>query len=267
MIYKAAQMELAIQLKENASVSDLSVTLATEKWQIEQAQRLRYRIFFEEMGGIPSPEVAEQKRDFDEFDEFCDHLIVLDNSAEEPVVVGTYRILRDSVAKKAGRFYSGGEFDISKIISGNYNVMEVGRSCVDTDLRNKPIIQLLWRGIAIYIKYYKIDILFGCASFSGLDVEPIKEQLSYLYHNHLAPEEIRAKAWDNLYINMNWHKREELDNRRILADLPPLIKGYLRLGGFIGDGAVPDPVCSTIDVFTLVKTDLITGKYRHFFFR
>jgi putative hemolysin len=179
---------------EGGSAAWLEVRLANSQAEIEAAQRLRYRVFYEEMGAQPTPEMAAEKRDFDAFDEFCDHLLVINNRAEHDLgVVGTYRLHRRETPKFKG-FYSSSEYDVAKIAAFKGNVLELGRSCVDADWRTKMTMQLLWRGIAGYVFAHKIDLMFGCASLPGIDPGALALPLSYLYHNHLAPAAIRPRA-------------------------------------------------------------------------
>jgi putative hemolysin len=219
------------------------------------------------MRARPTPEAAQRQRDVDPFDEICDHLLVIDTS--RPVgagaVVATYRLLRGSVARAYGRFYTAGEYDIGCLFGYPGEMLELGRSCVDVDYRNRPTMQLLWRGIAEYVFRHDISLMFGCASLRGTDVAPLALPLSYLYHFHLAPPALRPRALPELYIDMNFVAAEEIDQRVAQAALPPLIKGYLRLGGFVGDGAVLDEQFNTTDVCIVVKTDLVTERYiRHY---
>jgi putative hemolysin len=144
-------------------------------------------------------------------------------------------------------------------------VLELGRSCVRADYRNRAVVQLLWRGIAAYVFRHQIDIMFGCASLPGTDPGALALELSYLHHNHLAPPAIRLRALAHRFVDMNRLPVGAVDARKAIAALPPLIKGYLRLGGFVGDGAVIDHQFNTTDVAILVKTELITDKYyRHY---
>jgi putative hemolysin len=250
---------------ESSTAAWLEVRLANSHAEIEAAQRLRYRVFYEEMGAQPTPEMAASKRDFDAFDDFCDHLLVINNRAEHDLgVVGTYRLHRRETPKFQG-FYSSAEYDVAKINALSGNVLELGRSCVDAEWRTKMTMQLLWRGIAGYVFAHKIDLMFGCASLPGTDPTALALPLSYLYHNHLAPAAICPRALDSRYTPMNLMPADQIDVRRALVALPPLIKGYLRLGGFVGDGAVIDPQFNTTDVCIIVQTDLITDKYfRHY---
>lgn len=240
----------------------LMVRLAEDESEVVASQKLRYRIFCEEMGAKANADVQAQRRDFDEFDEVCDHLLVLDNSLTgEAAVVGTYRLLRREAMERIGRFYSESEYDISKVKAQSYPVLELGRSCVDENYRNRAVMQLLWRGIGQYSSLYQIKLMFGCASFVGTDIEQHAMSLAYLYHNHLAPDRICMRALPEHYVEMNRMPKEQVDTRAAIAHMPPLIKGYLRLGGYIGDGAVIDHAYNTTDVGIMVETDLITETY------
>jgi L-ornithine Nalpha-acyltransferase len=246
---------------------DFEVRLASTQLEIEAAQALRYRIFYDEMQAKPTPEMAAIRRDFDAFDEVCDHLLVLDRRRGEgpESIVGTYRLIRRAAAAQMGRFYSAAEYDIQKMIDYPAEVLELGRSCIAKDARNTATMQMLWRGIALYAYHYDIQVMFGCASFPGTDPSQHAQALSYLYHHHLAPPEIRVRALASRYIKMDMLERDSYDARKAMARVPPLIKGYLRLGGFVGDGAVIDSQFNTTDVFIIVKTELVTEKYiRHY---
>lgn len=246
---------------------DFEVRLAETAAEIDAAQALRYRVFYEEMTAKPTPEMAARRRDFDAFDEACDHLLVLDRRRGEGPegIVGTYRLMRRSAAARIGRFYSSAEYDVQPMIDYPGEVLEVGRSCIAKDARNTATMQMLWRGIALYSYHYNIQVMFGCASIPGTDPSQHSQALSYLYHNHLAPPEIRVRALASRYIEMNVLAPGTYDPRKAMARLPPLIKGYLRLGGFVGDGAVIDSEFGSTDVFITVKTEIITEKYiRHY---
>ena len=246
---------------------DFEVRLAGTRAEIEAAQAMRYRIFYEEMQAMPTPEMAATKRDFDGFDEVCDHLLVLDRRRGDgpDSIVGTYRLLRRQAAAQMGRFYSAAEYDIQKMIDYPGEVLELGRSCIAKDARNTATMQMLWRGIALYSFHYNIQVMFGCASQPGTDPSQHAQAMSYLYHHHLAPPEIRVRALASRYVKMDVLEPGSYDPRKALARVQPLIKGYLRLGGFVGDGAVIDPEFNSTDVFIIVKTEIITEKYiRHF---
>lgn len=259
-------MNAPIRDADAAETTGLTVRLAASNAEIEAAQRLRYRVFYEEMGARPTPAMAATGRDFDDFDELCDHLLVIDDrrGAFGQAVVGTYRLMRRE-SPKFRRFYSADEYDVSTLAAYPGNVLELGRSCVDTAYRTKNTMQFLWRGIAGYVFSHGIDVMFGCASLPGNDPEVLAVPLSYLHHHHLAPQALRPRALPELYNRMDRLPRDKVDARRALVALPPLLKGYLRLGGFVGDGAVIDRQFNTTDVCIIVKTDLITDKYfRHY---
>ena len=217
---------------------DFEVRLANSAAEVEAAQALRFRVFFEEMAARPTAEIAATRRDFDVFDEVCDHLLVLDRRRGEGPegIVGTYRLIRRPAAAKIGRFYSSAEYDIRTMIDYPGEVLELGRSCIERDARNTATMQMLWRGIALYAFHYNIQVMFGCASLPGTDPSQHALPLSYLYHHHLAPREIRARALPERYVDMNMLEPGSYDARKAMARVPPLIKGYLRLGGFVGDG-------------------------------
>jgi putative hemolysin len=246
---------------------DFEVRLAGTAAEIDAAQALRYRIFYDEMKAPPSPDLAARQRDVDPFDDVCDHLLVLDRRRGEgpESIVGTYRLIRRAAAARMGRFYSSAEYDIQKMIDYPGEVLELGRSCIAKDARNTATMQMLWRGIALYAYHYNIQVMFGCASLPGTDPEQHAMAMSYLYQHHLAPPDIRVRALENRYVNMNVLEPGSYDPRKAMVRVPPLIKGYLRLGGFVGDGAVIDAEFNTTDVFIIVKTELVTEKYiRHY---
>jgi len=246
-----------------AGGSRLEVRLAASEDEILAAQALRYRVFYEEMGAKPTSEMAARNSDFDDFDGICDHLLVIDpaRGSNGAAVVGTYRLIRRTVGEQFGRFYTAGEYDIAKLLDKGGNFMELGRSCIDAGYRTGTTMQLMWAGIASYVWDRGIDLMFGCASLPGTDPQALATQLSYLYHYHRAPDEICPRALPELFVDMNLMAKDDLNPRRSLASLPPLIKGYLRLGGFVGDGAVIDHQFNTTDVCVMVKTELVTAKY------
>jgi putative hemolysin len=246
---------------------NLGVRIATDAAEIDAVQALRYRIFYREMGARADAETSRTQRDRDVYDTVADHLLVVDHALGDGPgnVVGTYRLIQRNGARRIGHFYSAGEYDIGRIEALTGRILELGRSCVDTDYRNRAVMQLLWRGIAAYVFHHRIDLMFGCASLPGTDPDVLAMPLSYLYHHHLAPAAVRPRALQHRYVEMRRLERDEINAQAALISLPPLIKGYLRLGGFVGDGAVIDPQFNTTDVAVVVQTDLITEKYyRHY---
>jgi putative hemolysin len=254
----------------------LEVRLATSAHEIDAAQALRYRVFYEEMSARPSIEAAAQRRDRDIFDNHCDHLLIIDHAVGgfEGTVVGTYRLLRRAGAARTGGFYTETEFDIGPLLAQRGEILELGRSCVDAAYRTRAVMNHLWRGIAQYVLRNDVKVMFGCASLPGTDTAAIAGPLTYLHHCHLAPPALRARALAHRYVAMALLPPAQidpqaamaaLDQRAAIAALPPLIKGYLRLGGFVGDGAVIDFDFNTTDVCVIVPTDGVTEKYfRHY---
>src|SRR4051812_24473480 len=245
----------------------LQVRLAESPADIEAAQALRYRIFYEIMGARPLPGMEMLRRDFDGYDHICDHLLVLDHSRGSCAdsVVGTYRLIRREAASRFGAFYSAAEYDIAALVAYPGEILELGRSCVDAGYRARPVMQLLWSGIASYVFHYDIALIFGCASLPSTDPDALAEPLSYLYYHHLAPPALRAQALPERFVEMRRRDPGQIDPNRTLASLPPLIKGYLRAGSFVGNGAVVDEQFNTTDICIVLKTDLVTEKYlRHY---
>ncbi len=248
---------------EELRQGNLGLRLARTPDEVDAVQSLRYRVFYQEMGATPDRAAAQSQRDRDAFDGVADHLIVVDHAlGDGPAgVVGCYRMMQRAGAAALGRFYSASEYDIAPLLAFPGRVLELGRSCVDARYRGRAVMQLLWRGIAAYIFAHEIDLMFGCASLAGTDPDGLAAELTYLYHNHLAPPALRPRAVPGRYVDMRRLPPGQVDGRRVLAGLPPLIKGYIRLGAMIGDGAVVDAQFNTTDVAIVVKTDLVTGKY------
>lgn len=253
-----------------AVLGALEVRVAESDAEIEAAQRLRYRVFYEEMAAEPTPQMRTERRDFDKYDAFCDHLLVIDRNMRdergEPVVVGTYRLLRGEVAALHGDFYTSSEFDLTPMLKASppgTRFLELGRSCVLKSHRAKAsTMQLLWRGNQLYIERYGIEIMFGCASFPGTDPDAHALTLSYLHHFHRAPEDFRIRARPELYVEMNRLAKDAIDPKEALRALPALIKGYVRVGAFIGDGAVIDRQFGTTDVLIYFPVSRIDERWR-----
>lgn len=264
----AADMHSDAQIYARAGALDVRV--ATSQAEIMAAQALRYKIFYGEMGAQPNALSRAQRRDIDDYDSICDHLLVIDHSqTDAPEVVGTYRLLRQVTAQQHRGFYSQSEYDLTPILSVTFQnrigkgkqLLELGRSCVDKDHRSAATITLLWQGIASYLRQHSIGYMFGCASFAGTDPTAHALALSYLHHNHSVPADLCVSALPGRYVDMNMIAKENLDHKLGLRGLPPLIKGYLRLGCFTGNGAVVDPQFNTTDVFILLPVERITKRY------
>ena len=247
----------------------LTVRLAHDPADLAAVQHLRWRVFFEELGAAATD--AAEMADTDAYDALCDHLLVIDEDAPAPDrVVGTYRLLRESIARAHAGFYSAGEFDLTTLTEGSDRpageLLELGRSCVLARYRTSATIALLWRGIADYISRHDIGLMFGCASFPGTDPAVHAPGLSYLYHHHLAaaqrrPRELDARVAAGQSVPLEQQARGTYDERRAMFQLPPLVKGYLRAGAQFGDGAYVDAAFNTIDVCVVLPVDRITDRY------
>lgn len=251
---------------------DLGIRQARNNQEVHVAQRLRYRVFHDELGATANAATHLAERDADRFDQICDHLLVTrvrtDSSnpelcVEDGEVVGTYRLLRQSVAAGNGGFYSQGEFDLNPLLErhSDLSFLELGRSCVLQPYRGTPVIELLWQGIWNYVRHHKLDVMLGCASFEGTDPDIHAEALSFLAHHALSTPEWEVHAHPDQYVNMKRKSVADIDNRRALTSLPPLIKGYLRLGSSIGDGAVIDHDFNTTDVLIVLPVSAINPRY------
>lgn len=275
-VYEPGPLEgRLVQWPVLATAGALEVRLAETDGEVEAAQRLRYRVFYEEMSAIPSPDMRAQRRDFDQFDRYCDHILVIDRSHHDedgqPAVVGTYRMMRDADAARAGGFYTSGEYDIGPMLAEQgtrANVVELGRSCILKAYRSRTsTMQLLWRGVMVYNMRFSVDLMFGCASLQGTNPDALALPLSYLYHYHRMPSGMRVRAKPELYVDMNLLPKDAIDPKAALHALPPMIKGYLRAGCSIGDGAVIDRQFDTTDVFIYFPLSKMDARYRSRFTR
>lgn len=251
----------------------LEARLARSKKEVRKAQRLRYEVFYKEGGAIPDARTAFTRRDADRFDKYCDHLIVIDHAATNrrgklrSRIVGAYRLLRDDAALAAGGFYSAAEYDIAPLLArhAGKRILELGRSCVRVDYRNKRTIELLWRGLLAYVRAHRIDVMIGCASFPGANPALHSKALSYLAHHARAEGEWRAAARRERFTPMDMLAPEAFDARAARDALSPLIKGYLRVGARFGDGAVVDAKFNTTDVFVVMPVAQMSARYVAYF--
>lgn len=257
------------------ALGSLEVRLARSRADVRAAQRLRYRVFFEEMSAVPSVGAKLRRRDEDPYDRLCDHLLVVDRAPpcastarswrqrRTPPIVGTYRILRQHVAERHRGFYTQGEFDLAPLLAARRDLefMELGRSCVLASHRTKRTVELLWHGLWTYVREHRIDVMIGCASFEGIDPAAHALALSFLHKTALAPPQWRVQAHAARRQAMNLLPSEAIDTKAALKALPPLIKGYLRLGAYVGDGAVVDRQFGTTDVLIVLPVDRIDQRY------
>jgi L-ornithine Nalpha-acyltransferase len=245
-------------------IGSLEVRLATGAEEIRPAQKLRFEVFFEEMSAAPRGASLLTRQDVDDYDAVCDHLLVLDHeAASEPQVVGTYRLLRQEVAEGSLGFYTAGEYDIAPLIDTHPSLrfLELGRSCVLKPYRNKRTVELLWHGIWTYVLHHRIDVMIGCASLEGTDPRALALPLSFLHHYAAAPPEWQASAVPERYTPMDLLPKAAVDPKAALHALPPMIKGYLRLGASFGRGAVVDHEFGTTDVLVILPVSAINPRY------
>jgi len=260
-------------VKVYGRIGSLEVRLARSGADIKKAQRLRFEVFYREMAAIPDARTLQKKRDEDDYDAICDHLLVIDKSVERAgkrpwlkrsKVVGTYRVLLQDIAEKNHGFYTQGEYDIAPLIAAKrdkHYFLELGRSCVLKPYRNRRTVELLWQGLWTYIREHGVDVMLGCASFPGTDPKEHALALSFLHHYARAPEDWLVSAHPDLKVDMNMLPKEEVNVKEALKVMPPLIKGYLRLGAYTGDGAVIDRQFGTTDVFIIMPVSAIDTRY------
>ncbi len=254
----------------NVDAFQFEVRLAQNDEDVAAAQRLRYRVFVEEMGATATAEEHSKRLEMDKFDPYFEHLLLIDKTLDaDPLdrVVGVYRLMRGSVARGGIGFYGATEYDLSKLTGMKRETLELGRSCIAKEYRGGLGMHQLWDGLGDYVIQHDIRILFGVASFHSADPEPLAEALSFLHHNHLAPEELRVRAVDAHYTPMDRMPASQIDKRRALQKIPSLIKAYLRLGGFVGEGAFVDHDFNTVDVCLIMDTQKMAEKYRAFYSR
>jgi L-ornithine Nalpha-acyltransferase len=256
-------------------IGSLEVRLALTTKDIRRAQRLRFKVFYEEMNATPDARGFVSRRDIDPYDRICDHILVIDREAKvsrfgkpKPKVIGTYRLLRSDVAAEHNAdFYTAGEFNLSNLLERHKGarMLELGRSCVLKPYRNKRTVELLWHGVWSYILHHKIDLMFGCASFEGTDPKKLALPLGFLERHAAGPadERVKAHAWNRHAMGAD--APTEIDLKAAMKTLPPLIKGYLRLGATFGDGAVVDRQFGTTDVFVMLKVKDIDPRYVEYY--
>ncbi len=251
-------------------IGDLEVRLARDAAEIAAAQEVRYRVFFEEMGAGRGTAAVSGSRDVDRFDAVCDHLVVFDTSLEAPDqrrIVGTYRLLRQDVARQTGGFYTSGEFELDALVARHpgRRFLELGRSCVLPAYRTRRTVELLWQGVWAYARRHDIDVMTGCASFPGVIPAAHAEALSFLAHGFTAEGAWRTRSLPSRFHTMDLMPPEAVSHKAALAALPPLVKGYLRLGARFGEGCVVDHDFGTTDVLVILAIEAISERYINYY--
>ncbi len=252
---------------EHIGFENLFLKIAESEAEIQAAQRLRYDVFYREMGAVSVRDMARLERDYDEYDPVCEHLLLIDkNVSGDKNVIGTYRMLRQKTVESANiPFYTETEFDLTRLRAQNSNIMEISRSCIHPSYRGKHAINLLWRGIAAYVFGYNVDYLIGVPSFHGTDLHHEERNLGYLRTFHTAPEDIRPRTLEPHYVPLPEIPSDRFDRKHDFMQLPPLIKGYLRVGAVIGDGAFIDRQFNCIDVCMVMPIKGVADRYlRHY---
>ncbi|MEQ1952047.1 GNAT family N-acetyltransferase [Mesorhizobium sp. CN2-181] len=257
---------LGIAHKTLGRIGSLEARLARNDSEIAAAQEVRYRVFYEELGAKSNRLEALDRRDADRFDACCDHILVFDHALPGPEhnrIIGTYRLLNQEGAALAGGFYSEDEFDLGSLIQRHpgKRFLELGRSCVLPQYRSKRTIETLWQGIWAYVLHHDIDVMAGCASFHGTVPAAHAEALSFLTHNFRAEPGYDVSALPGRCHPMDLVPCEAINAKSAFLRMPPLIKGYLRLGARIGDGCVVDHDFETVDVFMILPVKEIKQRY------
>jgi putative hemolysin len=243
----------------------LSLRLATDAVDLRAAERLRYDVFVGELGGSGALVDHDAHLERDRFDPFVDHLVLVDDRRDPTSldhVVGVYRLMTEDAAAAAGQFYSEGEYDLAPLRASGRRLLELGRSCVNRDYRGGTAMFQLWNGLADYVLDRGIEILFGVASFHGTDSAPLAAPLSYLHHNHMAPEALRVRALASEFQSMDLMPAADIDRPAAMRAMPSLIKAYLRLGGVVGEGAFIDRAFNTTDVCLVMDTARMSDRAR-----
>ena len=247
-----------------------TLRLADSQLDVAAAQRLRYRVFVQELGATGPLIDHTRQIEQDSFDAIADHMILIDNRTDPATgnhVIGAYRLLSSDRLPQGQPFYSESEYDLTPLRQSNRRLLELGRSCVHPDHRGGTAMFHLWNGLAAYILERNIEILFGTASFHGTDIKALAAPLSWLGHHHLAPPDMRVTARPPHRADLIQIPAADLDRRSAMAAMPALIKAYLRLGGFVGDGAWVDHAFNTTDVCLVMDTGRMSAKHRDFYLR
>lgn len=258
------------QKLEGAQVPALHVRLANDGDDLRAAQRLRYDVFVHELGAAGSNVDHAHRLEIDPLDDACDHLLLIDRRRDPAGldhVVGVYRLLDEEGAARMGRFYCDGEYDLSPLRRSGRRLIELSRSCVHPDYRRGPAMMYLWQGVAEYVLRREIEVMFGVASFKGTDPAQHAQALSLLHHFHLAPPALRPRALPGHFQPINLMAPDSIDQKAALASMPALIRGYLRLGGFVGEGAFIDRDFNAVDVCLIMDATAMSARHVGYYTR
>lgn len=239
----------------SVSAGPYHVRFAENEDEVKAAQALRYRVFYDEKHGCPNDNMISAKRDIDEWDQAGFHIVVLDSRAEQqPAVVGTLRLFFNECLKPGQHFYTEETFNLDKLHGFYGRSLELSRFCIDSNGRGGVILMLIWKYAMSFLQDNHIDVMFGCASFSGTDVGEHQPILNYLYEHHLAPEFLRPVPRVDSYIDLNELYSANVNWKEAQKSVPTLLRGYLKLGAKISDAAIIDPAFNTVYVAIYVET-------------
>jgi len=246
---------------------EFDVIFARTQEERRAVQALRYDVFVTELGGDGPMIDHVNGLEKDQFDPFSMYLMLLDRTRGDDIsqqLVGAYRLMDQSGATRAGGFYSAKEFDLTPLTSVPIKLLELGRSCLHIEYRGGTAMYHLWSALARYVFEQRIDILFGVASFQGTDSKQLEAPLRLLHDRHLAPEDLRPIAQDPSIVPLD-QQGGQIDRKSAMTQIPALIKAYLRLGGYIGQGAYLDHAFNTTDVCLVLDVAQISEKQRKFY--
>jgi putative hemolysin len=237
---------------------EFSVKIAETEEELIAAQALRYDVFVRELGGGGDMVDHDAGLERDRFDPYFDHMLLTDDTRGQ--VVGVYRLLRGDQAQKIGQFYSEDEYDLSVLKQSGRRLLELGRSCLHAEYRGGTAMYHLWSALAQYVAEHEIEVLFGVASFHGTDPTALAQPLSLLHQRHIAPADLRVRS--KVFQSMDLLTKDTLDRKRAMVETPALIKAYLRLGGYVGEGAFVDHEFNTTDVCLILDTARMNDRQR-----
>lgn len=243
------------------------VRLANTAEEILEGQQLRYRVMYAEKGGRPDLDKVRRQADIDEWDPVGHHIIVSDTRGEGSPIMGTLRLVSNFRLAQDQRFYTEQAFDLTGLRKHYRSVLELGRFCIDNGARQGVILMLIWKYAMQFIVDNRVEVMMGCASFPGMNVNDHVEVLSYLYHHNLAPEPIRPRPVVD-HVRIEDIKADNVDFESAAREVPTLLRGYLKLGARVSDAAVVDPVfnstflCIYVDASDMLaeNTVLVTSR-------
>jgi len=257
----------SIEAEVAGRLGSLTTRLARDFHELKEAQRVRYEVFCEELSARQSID-RDKRLEQEKHDLICDHLLVLEkNGLGNPKIVGTQRFLVKQASDSHLEFRSQTEFDLEDLARRHpvKRFMELGRSCILNSHRSKRTIELMWHGTWAYAVQKQVDVMTGCASFYASDVTQISDQLGFLSTLSSERDEWKVRPTQENAIKISQFEKSGIDPRQAIRGLPPLIKGYLRLGAYFSEHAVMDEEFGTIDVAVILPVGNINPRYVNFY--